>query len=301
MNIGFIGLGAMGAPMAARLLADGHTLTVYDPNRQAVDEAVGKGAKPASSPADVASRAEAIFVSLPTPDVVREVALGADGVRHGGAAKYYVDLSTTGAKTAIAVAKELSENGIICLDAPVSGGVGGAVNGTLAVMASGDRAAYDHLAPVLKTIGSRTTYVGKDVGQGQTLKLINNLLVATSLAASSEALVFGLKAGLDLETMLEVINVSSGRSFSTEKIIPGTFPDRSFDFGFKIELMHKDVRLCLEEAEHLKVPMWLGNHVKHIWSFAVAQGAGKKDFSAIVEFFEDWSDVKVGASGSRNS
>lgn len=298
MKIGFIGLGAMGAPMAARLLGSGHDLTVYDPNGQAVTDAVAKGAKAASSPVDVASKAEVVFVSLPTPDVVREVALGAGGIIHGSAVKYYVDLSTTGAKTAVSVAKELAAKNIVCLDAPVSGGVPGAVIGTLAVMVSGDQAAYDQLAPMLKTIGSRTTYVGKEVGQGQMLKLVNNLLAATSLAAASEALVLGMKSGLDLETMLEVINVSSGRSFATEKIIPSTYPNRSFDFGFKIELMHKDVRLCLEEAEHLQVPMWLGNSVKQMWSFAVAQGAGKKDFSAIVEFFENWSGVKVGSGKS---
>lgn len=299
MKIGFIGLGAMGAPMVFRLLDAGHDVVVCDVNAAALQVAKSKGAIAAASPAEVASLVETVLVSLPTPDVVRDVAFGEKGLIHGAVMKHYVDLSTTGAKTAIEVANRLSQNKVICLDAPVSGGIAAAAAGTLAVMVSGDHESFSRLETILKTLGSRTSYVGSQVGQGQTLKLINNLLVATTLAASSEALVLGTKAGLDLSTMLEVINASSGRSFATEKIIPGTFPERTFDFGFRTELMYKDVRLCLEEAENLRVPMLLGNSVKQLWSYAMSQGAGGNDFSAIVKVFEDWSKVQVGVSTSK--
>lgn len=297
MTIGFVGLGAMGQPIVRRLLDRGYKVLVCDVDESAVQSLMRDGATSAPSPADVASLAETVLVSLPTPDIVRQVALGDKGLIHGSNMKHYVDLSTTGAKTAIEVAKRLSEKGVSCLDAPVSGGVGAAGNGTLAIMASGDPKTFATLEELLKTFGSRTTFVGNEVGQGQMLKLINNLLVATSLAAASEALVLGVKAGLSLETMLEVINASSGRSFATERIIPVTVPNRTFDFGFRTELMYKDVRLCIEEAENLQVPMWLGSSVKQVWSHAITQGAGKKDFSTILHLFEEWNKVQLGENG----
>jgi len=297
MTIGFVGLGAMGQPIVRRLLDRGYKVLVCDVDESAVQSLMRDGATSAPSPADVASLVETVLVSLPTPDIVRHVALGDKGLIHGSKMKHYVDLSTTGAKTAIEVAKRLGEKGVSCLDAPVSGGVGAAGNGTLAIMASGDPKTFATLEELLKTLGSRTTFVGDEVGQGQMLKLINNLLVATSLAAASEALVLGVKAGLSLETMLEVINASSGRSFATERIIPVTVPNRTFDFGFRTELMYKDVRLCIEEAENLQVPMWLGSSVKQVWSHAITQGAEKKDFSTILHLFEEWNKVQLGAAG----
>ena len=297
MKIGFIGLGAMGQPIVLRLLANGHEVVVCDVNESAVHALAAQGAQAAASPTEVASLADTVLVSLATPEIVRQVALGEGGLIHGTRMKNYIDLSTTGAKTAIEVAKALDANGVNCLDAPVSGGVGAAATGALAIMAAGAPETFAALHDLLKTIGSRTTYVGDKVGQGQSLKLINNLLVATSLAAASEALVLGTKAGLRLESMLEVINASSGRSFATEKIIPVTLPNRTFDFGFRTELMYKDVRLCLEEAENRGVSMWLGSSVKQVWSHAMTQGGGKKDFSAILHVFEDWNKVQVGSAG----
>jgi 3-hydroxyisobutyrate dehydrogenase-like beta-hydroxyacid dehydrogenase len=296
MKIGFVGLGAMGSLMATRLLDSGYGVVTCDTNPAAVAGLTDQGAIGAKSPADVANQCEIVLVSLPTPDVVRAVACGPSGLIEGAAIKTYVDLSTTGAKTAIAVAECLAEKGIVSLDAPVSGGPSGAAAGTLAIMVSGDQARFTMHEAVLRTIGSRTTYVGTEVGQGQSLKLINNLLVASSLASTSEALVMGTKAGLSLDIMLEVLNASSGRSFATEKIFPMTLPGRTFDFGFRTELMYKDIGLCLQEAENMGVPAFLGNNVKQIWSYAMLHGGGSKDFSAILNVFEDWSDVRVGGS-----
>ena len=297
MKLGFVGLGAMGQPMVLRLLANGHEVMVCDVDKSAVGAVTAKGAQAAASPAEVASAVETVLVSLPTPDVVRQVALGEKGLIHGTRIKHYIDLSTTGAKTAIEVAKALGAKGVQCLDAPVSGGMTGAANGTLAIMAAGAPDTFAALRTLLETIGNRTIFVGEEVGQGQSLKLINNLLCATSLVAAAEALVLGTKAGLRLETMLEVINASSGRSFATEKIIPPTMQTRTFDFGFRTELMYKDVRLCIEEAENLGVSMWLGGSVKQLWSHAMNQGGAKQDFTTILHLFEDWNKVKIGSPG----
>lgn len=294
MKIGFVGLGAMGSQVVARLVGNGHGAVVCDANPTAVAKATGNGAVAAQSPSEVASLCETVLVSLPTPDVVRDVALGANGLIQGTAIKTYIDLSTTGSKTAIEVGKRLGEKGVVCMDAPVSGGPAGAANGTLAIMVSGDQETFKKHDALLRTIGSRTTYVGTEIGQGQSLKLINNLLVASSLASACEALVLGTKAGLSLDIMLEVINASSGKSFATERIIPTTVSNRTFDFGFRTELMYKDIRLCLEEAENLQVPAFLGNGVKQIWAYAMAHGGATKDFSTILNVFESWSDVQVG-------
>lgn len=299
MDLGFVGLGAMGGPIVHRLLTQGHRVVVFDVANSAINNAVSQGAISAKSPAAVGSQAETVLVSLPTPDVVKNVVLGTDGLIEGSKIKHYVDLSTTGAKTAIHVADELALKSITAIDAPVSGGVRTAAQGNLALMASGDELTYQKLEELLKTIGSRITYVGDKVGHAQTLKLINNLLVATSLASAAEALALGKKAGLPLDTLLQVINASSGRSFATDTIFPSTLPERTFDFGFRTELMHKDVRLCLDEAENLGMPMWVGNNILQIWSFAMKKGMGKTDFSYIATLFEDWADLDSDPTPSR--
>lgn len=295
MELGFIGLGAMGAPMVQRLLEAGHAVVVHDVNAAAVTHAESLGAVRASSPKDVASRVETVLVSLPTPDVVKAVAFGADGLAEGNRIKRYVDLSTTGRRVALEVEAELAKRDVEALDAPVSGGVEGAKKGTLAIMSSGPKALFDLMRPVLEVIGKNTFHVGAEVGQGQTLKLCNNLLAATAVAASSEALVMGVKAGLDPQVMLDVINVSSGKNMATERYIPGGVLDRSFSFGFKTMLMTKDVRLCLEEAEALGAAMWVGSAVKQMWTFAMTQGMGAEDITAIIKLPEKWAGVEVSA------
>jgi 3-hydroxyisobutyrate dehydrogenase-like beta-hydroxyacid dehydrogenase len=172
---------------------------------------VAEGAEAATSPAEVAARAEVVLVSLPTPEVVREVALGADGLIHGDAIKTYVDLSTTGQAVAVEVAAALGERGIVTIDAPVSGGVRGAINGTLAVMVAGPGSDLEGVRPSLEVFG-RVFHVGAHAGLGQLMKLANNFLSATAIAATAEAVVLGVKGGLDPATMLEVINASTGRN-----------------------------------------------------------------------------------------
>lgn len=293
-DLGFIGLGMMGEPMARRLIAQGYKLTIHDVRPEIVTELSDLGADPADSPADLASRVETVLVSLPTPDVVREVALGAGGLGEGSAVKTFVDLSTTGPNRAAEIAEGLESKGITAIDAPVSGGVAGAKAGSLSVMVAGPKALCESLTPMLRVIGKNVFYIGPEPGQGQMMKVINNLLSATALAASSEAMVLGVKFGLDPRVMVDVLNKSSGRNTATEQKIPRAVLPRTFDVGFKTALLNKDVRLCLEQAEQLGVPMWIGQAVRQMWAFAVSQGGGDEDISTIIKYMENWAGVTVG-------
>jgi 3-hydroxyisobutyrate dehydrogenase-like beta-hydroxyacid dehydrogenase len=292
-TIGFVGLGAMGGPMVRRLLEAGHRVLAHDVDVAAQASAVARGAEGRDGPAAVAAEAEVVLVSLPTPDVVRRVALGPGGLIEGGAMRVYVDLSTTGAQVALAVAAGLAPKGVAALDAPVSGGVAGAEAGTLAVMAAGDPAAFARVRPVLEVIGANTVLVGEQVGLGQTLKLVNNLLAATTWAAACEALAMGTKAGLDPALMVATINKSSGRSFATERFAAGPVLERRFDFGFRMELMAKDMRLALAEAEALGLVMPTSRAAQLLYGLALAGGGGKGDITELARITEGWAGVEI--------
>ena len=292
-TIGFIGVGRMGQPMASRLIAAGHPVVAYDIQGQALSAIANKGAQTASSPAEVASQAEIVMTSLPVPAVVEEVALGKNGIASGTCVKTVVDLSTTGPRVAKAVAAELAKRGVLAIDAPVSGGVAGAVKGTLAVMTAGPKADCERLRPILENIG-KVFYIGPEPGMGQMMKLINNLLSATATAATSEAVVLGVKAGLDPQVMIDVINAGSGRSTASEDKFPRAILPRSFDFGFAMGLMAKDVKLCIDEADAQGVPMWIGQAVKQLWLYGLTQGGPEQDFTELIRHIEKWSSVTVG-------
>jgi 3-hydroxyisobutyrate dehydrogenase len=297
-TIGFIGLGAMGGPMVRRLIDHGYPVVAYDVDSAALQRVADLGARTAGSPADVASQVEIVLVSLPTPDVVRRVASGEKGIAEGSKVKIYIDLSTTGPKVAVEVAEALRAKGITAMDAPVSGGIGGAEKGTLAVMVAGDRAAWERVRPMLEIIGKNAFFVGEEAGQGQTMKLINNLLSATAMAASCEAFAMGAKAGLDPDVMVDVISAGSGRNTAVTDKFPKAILTRSFDYGFRTELMYKDVKLCLEEAEALGVPMWVASSVKQWWSYAFARGGKTEDFTNLMRYVEEPAGVTV--RGRRN-
>ena len=291
-DLGFIGLGNMGAPMAGRLLDAGYALTVFDTRASAVQAFTARGAKSASSPAAVASAVETVLVSLPTPAIVRQVALGQDGIASGKQVKTFVDLSTTGPRAAQEIAAELAARNIVAVDSPVSGGVGGAKKGTLAVMVSGPKDRHDALRPALEVIG-KVFYLGEKAGLGQMMKLANNLLSATAMAISCEAMVMGVKAGLDPKVMVDVINAGSGRNSATQEKFPRSILPRTFDYGFATGLMYKDVKLCLEEAEALGVPMWVASAVRQLWLVANNELGPESDFTRVIEVLEGWAGVEV--------
>ncbi|MFY9767787.1 MAG: NAD(P)-dependent oxidoreductase, partial [Mycobacterium sp.] len=195
MDIGFIGLGHMGFPMARRLIEANNRVVAFDTRAEALDRVVALGAQAASSPKEVADLVETVMASLPSPQAALDVATGAGGVIEGARVKHYVDLSTVGSQTAVHIHGLLAERNIVAIDSPVSGGVSGAEKGTLAVMVSGPRPDFDILQPAFETIG-RPLYIGEKPGSAQTVKLANNILAATVLVATSEVVVMGAKSGL---------------------------------------------------------------------------------------------------------
>ncbi|PJE22285.1 MAG: oxidoreductase [Mycobacterium sp.] len=290
MTLGFIGLGNMGLPMARRLVEAGHDVIAFDTRSDAVAQL---GAPAAASPRDVADRAETVLASLPTPAVSLAVATGAEGVIKGSRVKRYVDLSTVGSATAAQIHDLLAQRDIAALDSPVSGGVGGAQRGTLALMVSGPRTEFDTLGPVLEVLG-RPLYVGDKPGSAQTMKLANNILAANVLVATAEVVVMGVKAGLDPAVMIEVLNAGSGATSASRDKFPRAILPRSFDYGFATGLMVKDVRLYLEEARTLGVPLEVAETVSRLWEAAAQSQGPDSDFTRVIKPFERAAGVTVG-------
>jgi len=293
MDIGFIGLGNMGQPMARRLIAAGHKLIVYDTRNDAVAPLVAMGAQVASSPADVADRVETVMASLPSLQISEKVALGEGGVIQGKRIKRFIDLSTTGATVAAKIAAGLARKNIVQIDCPVSGGVGGASKGTLAVMVSGPKAEIDLVKDVLAVFG-KVFVIGEQAGMAQTMKLANNFLSATAMAATSEAVAMGVKAGLDPTVMIDVINAGSGRTTASDGKFPQAILPRTFNYGFATALMLKDVRLCVEQAKSLNVPNSVMSAVLDQWEATNKEFGGDSDFTAIVKMVEQRAGVIVG-------
>jgi len=291
-TLGFVGVGRMGGPMANRLLDAGHSLVIYDTSQDAVAPLAARGATVATSAADVASKAEVVFLSLPTPPIVQAVVTGEAGVLQGSMLKALVDLSTTGPSVAAVCAKAATVKGVAWMDSPVSGGITGATKGTLAVMVSGPKATYDRLDEVLKVFG-KLFYVGEKPGLAQVAKLANNLLAAAALVLSSEAVVMGVKAGIDPKVLIDIINAGSGRNSATQDKFPRAVLTRTFDFGFATGLSYKDVRLCLEEAEALGVPMVAGAAVRQMLAITQAKFGFDSDFTCIAKVVEEWAGVEI--------
>lgn len=291
---GFIGLGNMGGPMASRLLAAGHVLHVLDRDAAAVAPLVARGATRHDSPRAVGDAADVVFLSLPDGSVVEQVVGGPDGLVEARRARCVVDLSTIGPIAARRAAATLAGRDIAYVDAPISGGPTGATNGSLAVMVSCPRDRFDALGEVLAVFG-KTFYLGNEAGQAQVMKLANNLLSATAVAITSEAMALGVKAGLDPSVMLDVINAGSGRNSATVDKFPKAVLTGTFNIGFAARLAHKDVRLCLQEAESIGVPMMVGSAVREMLVATTAILGKEADYSEVARVVEDWAGVKVRA------
>ena len=289
--LGFIGVGVMGRPMSRHLVARGHQLVVYDKDPAAIAEVVAAGARAAGSITEVVDQAGVVFTSLPSPSVFIEVALGEGGVKDGKAVKIMVDLSTVGSRATRQAAAGLLAKGIDLIDAPVSGGAAGAKQATLAVMVAGRPEAVAKVRGLLETFG-KLFMVGPAPGQAQLLKLLNNMLSSTAFAITSEAFVAGVKGGLDPEVMMAAINAGSGRSgASQDKFMKQVLP-RSFDFGFPIASVCKDIGLAVEECEALGVPMWVGNTARQLWNLAGKQDGMQRDMTELVTSIERWSGAQ---------
>ena len=295
MDIGFIGLGNMGFPMARRLIEAKHQLFIFDQRKEVMDRLVALGAKANSSPKDVADHAETVMASLPSLQASLDVATGKDGVIEGKRVRRFVDLSTVGSQMAVRIHDLLAKKNIVQLDSPVSGGVGGAEKGTLAVMVSGPRADFELIKPALEVIG-RPFFIGEKPGSAQTMKLANNLLSATAVAATSEAVVLGVKSGLDPGIMIDVINVGSGMNTASRDKFPRAILPRTFDFGFTTAMMVKDVRLFLDEAKALGMSMEVAEAVGRLWEVVIRQMGAESDFTSAIKPIEQAAGVVVGGA-----
>jgi 3-hydroxyisobutyrate dehydrogenase-like beta-hydroxyacid dehydrogenase len=295
MDIGFVGLGNMGFPMARRLVEAKYPLVVFDTRKEVVDKLVALGAQAASSPKDVADRVETVMASLPSLQASLEVATGKDGVIEGKRVKRFVDLSTVGSQMAVRIHDLLAKHNIVQIDSPVSGGVGGAEKGTLAVMVSGPKADFEVLKAALEVIG-KVFFIGEKPGSGQTMKLANNFLSATAMVATSEAVVMGVKSGLDPKVMIDVINSGSGQNTASRDKFPRAILPRSFDFGFATGLMVKDVRLCLDEMKSLELKMEVAEAVGKLWEIVIRDMGAESDFTEAIKPIEKAAGVVVGGT-----
>jgi 3-hydroxyisobutyrate dehydrogenase-like beta-hydroxyacid dehydrogenase len=276
--------------MASRLLDAGFALSVFDTNAEVTKPLAARGATIAASAQDVANTARIVLLSLPTPPIVQSVVNSS--IVNGSAVKIVCDLSTSGPAVANTISKALAGKGIACFDTPVSGGMKGAKDGTLAVMVSGPKANYAEIEPVLKNFG-KLFYVGEKPGLAQTAKLANNLLAAAAIVVSSEAMAMGVKAGLDPQILLDIINAGSGRNSATQDKFPRSILPGTFDFGFATGLSYKDVRLCVDEAEALGVPMVVGAAVRQMLAVTQAKYGANSDFTCIAKVLEEWSGVEI--------
>lgn len=286
--IGFVGVGVMGNPISKHLIALGHDVLVYDKSEAAVKAMVEAGARAGKDLQDVVNQAPIVFTSLPTPAVFTQVLTGPGGIHEGQAVKVVVDLSTVGSRATSHAGRVLLERGIDLVDAPVSGGAAGARAGTLAVMVAGRAPAVAQVKALLESFG-KLFMVGEQPGQAQLLKLLNNMLSSTAFAITSEAFVAGVRGGLDPQVMMSAINAGSGRSgASQDKFMKQVLPG-SFDFGFPVGSVCKDIGLAIEECEALGVPMWVGNTVRQVWNFAGRQDGMQRDMTELVRSIEGWA------------
>lgn len=285
MIIGYIGLGNMGGPMCRNIIKGGHEVVVFDLNPAAVQACVEVGGKAGGSLAETVAGADVIVTSLPMPTDVEAVALGPGGIlENAKEGAIYVDLSTNSPTVVKRIAAALEEKGIRMLDAPVSGGVAGAEKGTIAIMIGGDRNAFQSCLPMFESFGKTIVHTGA-LGSGSVAKLVNNMLAFCNMTAAAEAMMLGAAGGIDHDTLVEVINNSSGASFAfrtvNHKVKKGDWSP-----NFALNLANKDMRLALELAEQLDVPMSIAPQVKTLFHAARSMGWGDSDVTALMRVYE---------------
>jgi 3-hydroxyisobutyrate dehydrogenase len=292
MKVGFVGVGFMGRHMARNVLNGGHEMKVYDVNREAADEVLSLGAAWVNSPREAAEGSEITFTSLPTPQVVEQVASGEGGVLSGaGRGSALFDLSTTDPSTIQRIAARAEASGIHVLDAPVSGGTGGAEAGTLCVMVGGDRDTYDRFKPVLDLIGDKVMYCG-GLGSGAVCKIVNNLVGLSVGVLLSEAFSLGVKWGVDAQTLYDAVSGSSGNTNSMHGFPNGIF-QRNFDPGFQLDLAAKDVGLATQLGRELRVPMEMSNIAQQRYIAGQNRGFGRMAAGAVAMVQEERAGVEI--------
>jgi 2-hydroxy-3-oxopropionate reductase len=291
-RIGFIGLGIMGKPMAKNLIKAGFSLTVHNRSRAKVDELVKDGAAAASSPREVASASDILITMLPNSPDVELVALGPNGIKEGAkAGQLFIDMSTINPIVSQKISKELEPLGLAMIDAPVSGGEKGAIDGALSIMAGGKPEDFERALPVFNALGKTITHMGP-LGAGGFTKLANQIIVAINLTAIGEALVFGTKAGVDPQKMIRALagGLAGSKCLDqkSEKILTGDFAP-----GFKIDLHFKDLNLIQDAARSVGVPIPTAAFVEQLFAALRVRGRGGLDHSGVITLFEDLAGVQV--------
>lgn len=292
--IGCIGVGRMGGPMVRRLLDAGHEVVAFDIDAHALARAEALGATASGSPREVADRARLVIASVPDGAASRVVALGPDGIVHGRSVRTYVETSTIGVTAARAIAGALAQAGIAFVDAPVSGGPRAIVAGTLTTMVAAAPEALAAAVPALDAICGRRFLVGDRAGIAQACKLVNNAIMLSTLQIAAEAAAFGVLAGLDAATMIEVVNASSGASAVTQKKFPASILNRRFDFGASMATAAKDMALYVEDAQAIGALLEGTPRIADAWRRAAEAGDSARDFTRIVQWFEASTGVTVG-------
>ena len=290
-QVGFLGVGAMGGAIVARLIQNGVPVLAYDPNAAVLAKAHARGAATAESVQDVVDRVEVVFACLPNAQICRQVALGPAGVAEGSKVRIYADTSTVGGSTSVELADGLAGRGIVFLDSPVVGGVIAAESGTLGVLVAGPQAAYARVKPVLEAFAGRTFYLGEQPGMAQVGKVVNNAVGYAALYATFEAVAVGLKAGIDIETLVGIINQGSGANFHTQKIFPAYIIPRKFEGTGAVEIGVKDLKCFLEEARRLRAETPMADAVTAVGIRAAESGPAGRDTMTLFHYFCDLAGV----------
>jgi 3-hydroxyisobutyrate dehydrogenase len=288
-SVGFIGLGNMGLPMVANLLKAGYRVHAYDVLPEPVQVAVDQGATSAASAAEATSRSDVVVSMVPNSPEVEDAYLGAGGILEGARpGQIAIDMSTIDPATTRKVGARLEAAGVRMLDAPVSGGVPGAVAGTLTIMVGGDPAVVAQARPILGAMGKNVVHVGP-LGSGEVAKICNNLLAGVSMLAAAEAFTIGIRAGVDPKILHDVIRTSSGNCWALEHncpvpgLVPKSASNRGFAAGFMTDLMAKDLSLARAAARDLGVPCFTGALAHDVYMLASRHGLGRKDFSSVIQ------------------
>ena len=297
-KLGFIGLGIMGRPMCTHLVEAGYQVFVYDHHPESIQELADKGATACDGCKEVASHSNVIITMVSDSPNVEDAALGADGIiqaaRQG---MIHIDMSTIAPAVAVKVAEALSEKGLRCLDAPVSGGDKGAKDATLSIMVGGPRDLFDEMMPIFELMGKTITYCGAN-GAGQTVKACNQIQTAVVLMGMAESLVLGAKAGVDPAIILKVLGGGYAQTRIMDvrgpKVIQGHFAP-----GFKSRLHFKDLNIVMDTARALNVPLPAASVAHELFNAMIASGRGEMDHSAIIQVIEDLAGVQARSVGSK--
>ena len=300
-RVGLVGLGAMGKPMGKRLLGNGYELVVVPhKNRAPADELASEGAVIAESPADLAGDCNVVISCVPDVPQVRDVLFGERGLITADSLNselLYIDMSTIAASAAREHHTTLAQRGLTVLDAPVSGGPMRAADGTLTIMVGGNKEAFERGKPVLEALGQHIIHVGGP-GAGQVVKLANQLMISVIMLANAEALLLGVKGGVALETLLEVIGTSSGSNYLMQSWLPKTLFTGDLSGGFALDLLMKDLAAALASAKDLGVPTFAGSLAQQLYTLARSEHGGRLDYSVVAQLYEGATGEKLRLGGT---